>query len=208
MKKQYKTNESWWDERANIHKNSDYYNLKKFNSGELRLRPFEVKELGNIKGKSLIHLQCHLGTETLSLAKLGAKVVGVDFSQEAIKVATENAKIQKVDAKFIHSNVYNLFDKIDKKFDIVYVSVGSLHWLDDIEKWAQIVFNLLNKNGVLYIYEFHPVSNVLSEQRPEFVRDYFLTEQVVWDEVGSYTDYSDKTEKTTSTLFGTGPCLT
>ncbi|MDP3900671.1 MAG: methyltransferase domain-containing protein [bacterium] len=195
MDKEIKVNSRWWNERALLHKKSRYYNINKLVKGDIRLRDFEIKEVGNVEEKKLLHLQCHIGTETLSWARLGASVTGLDFSLESIKIAKKIAKDAKIKSNFIHSNVYESLKHCEVNFfDIVYVSVGSLHWLDNISKWSDIVYKLLKPNGLLYIYEFHPISLVLSEIRPEFDRDYFFVGPVLWDEEGSYTDSDIKTK--------------
>ncbi|MCX6701597.1 MAG: class I SAM-dependent methyltransferase [Candidatus Zambryskibacteria bacterium] len=195
MKKENSINNKWWEERATIHEKSEYYNIAGLINGDIRLRNFEIEEMGDVKNKKLLHLQCHMGTETLSWARLGAKVTGIDFSLNAIKVAKRISKQAGVDVNYIHSNVYDSLKHFKKdSFDIVYVSVGSLHWLNDINKWANVVYNLLKPGGILYIYEFHPVSSVLSKTEPLFERNYFSTNNVLWDEEGSYTDSKVKTK--------------
>lgn len=202
MNKETHLNIDWWNERALIHEKSKYYNLSDLIRGSMRLRDFEIKEVGNVKGKSLLHLQCHLGTETISWARLGARATGLDFSLQSINIARKIAKAAKIKVDFIHSDVYNSLKHCkENSFDIVYVSVGSLHWLKDINKWAEIVYKLLKTDGMLYVYEFHPISLVLSESKPEFERDYFFTGKVEWNDKGSYTDSAENTKKNKHIIY-------
>ncbi|MDQ3194142.1 MAG: class I SAM-dependent methyltransferase, partial [Bacteroidota bacterium] len=115
-------NKSFWNERVSIHKNSELYELKNFKKGLNKLHSLEREELGDVKGKSILHLQCHFGMDSLSLERLGAEVTGVDFSEEAIKAAIELRDELAMNSEFILSDIYSLTGKIDKKFDIVYTS--------------------------------------------------------------------------------------
>lgn len=188
-------NKMWWNERAKKHYKSKYYDIKKFLSGKNRIFEFEEHEVGNVSGKKLLHLQCHIGTETLSWARLGADVTGVDFSEQALDCATDLAKRANLQARFIHSNIYDVLDKLNgEKFDIIYVNYGSIRWLDDIEEWARIISVLLKKNGFLYMHESHPISMALSSDTPIFIRDYFYNQAQQWVEQGSYTDGCENTK--------------
>ncbi len=182
-------NRDFWDERALLHKNSKFYDTSALIDGRLTLMDYEKKELGDVKSKEIIHLQCHIATESISLAKLGAKVTAVDYSQTSIKVAKKLAEQSNVDIDFICSNVYDILETINnKKYDIVYVNIGALIFLQNLDKWAFIVKKLLKKNGFLYLNELHPVSATLSDYEPKIIFDYFDTSPKIWHENGSYAD--------------------
>jgi len=160
MDKYLKKNLDHWNEVTPIHARSPFYDLAGFKSGKTALRPIELEELGDVKGKSLLHLQCHFGMDTLSWARLGAKVTGVDFSGEAIPLARSLASEMGIDAAFIQSDIYDLPRVLDSKFDIVFTSYGVLCWLPDLTRWGQIIAGYLKKGGVFYIVEGHPIMNM------------------------------------------------
>ena len=135
----FEANRQSWNKRTPIHKESAFYGLKEFKAGKTSLNKIELEEMGDVKEKSLLHLQCHFGMDTMSWAKLGAKCVGVDLSDEAIKTAKEiNAEL-KLHAEFICCNVYDLKNHLEQKFDIVFTSYGTIGWLPDLEQWAEFI---------------------------------------------------------------------
>jgi ubiquinone/menaquinone biosynthesis C-methylase UbiE len=152
----FKANKDIWEKWTEIHKSSEFYDIEKFLEGKNTLDPIEVKELGNVEGKSLLHLMCHFGQDTLSWARLGAKVTGIDFSEKAISLARSLADKMEIDAEFICTNIYDLPDFLDNEFDILFTSGGVLTWLPDLERWAEIIFRYLKPGGTFYIREFHP----------------------------------------------------
>jgi SAM-dependent methyltransferase len=155
-----KQNQVWWDEATVIHTRSDMYDLKGFQAGRNTLTPIEREELGDVSDKALLHLQCHFGMDTLSLARMGAKVTGVDFSEEAITLARSLASKLSIEANFLQSNIYELPETLDDQFDMVFTSQGVLCWLPDLAKWGQLIARTLKKSGVFYIYEGHPLLNM------------------------------------------------
>jgi 2-polyprenyl-3-methyl-5-hydroxy-6-metoxy-1,4-benzoquinol methylase len=151
-------NRARWDESAPLHASSELYDLESFRAGRDDIRPFEFNELGPVAGLDLIHLQCHLGTDTLSWARHGAQVVGLDFSRNSIEIATKLAADCELDAEFVCADVYEALDALgDRRFDIVYTGIGALGWLPDLGAWAQVVAGLLRAGGVLYLLEIHPI---------------------------------------------------
>jgi len=156
-------NKKSWNERVSIHKKSELYDLENFKKGKNKLHSLERKELGNIKDKTILHLQCHFGMDTLSLAMLGARVTGIDFSEDAIKEAKSLNKELGLNVEFIHSDVYSLPEKLNKKFDIVFTSYGVLTWLPDLERWAEVVSHFLKDDGFFYIVEIHPSSMMFED---------------------------------------------
>ncbi|MBL7127843.1 MAG: class I SAM-dependent methyltransferase [Ignavibacteria bacterium] len=156
-------NKKFWNERVSIHKKSELYELESFKKGKNKLNTLERKELGNVKDKTILHLQCHFGMDTLSLAMLGAKATGIDFSEDAIKEAKSLNKELGLDAEFILSDIKSLPEKLDKKFDIVFTSYGVLTWLPDLNKWAGVVNYFLKDDGFFYIAEIHPASIIFED---------------------------------------------
>jgi len=129
-----KANKAWWNKATAVHSNSKLYGVEEFKKGKSNLNTIELEELGDVKGKTLLHLQCHFGMGTISWAREGAVVTGVDLSDESIKLAKKLSDEVGVPADFICSDVYNLPEVLDKKFDIVFTSYGVLAWLPDIKK--------------------------------------------------------------------------
>jgi 2-polyprenyl-3-methyl-5-hydroxy-6-metoxy-1,4-benzoquinol methylase len=166
-------NRSYWDKIIPVHQASAYYELQSFLDGNTTLKCVEEEELGDIAGKSILHLQCHMGIHTLSLERKGAHVVGVDYSSEAIKTATEIRDQAGLKAEFICANVYDLPKLLDRQFDIVFTSYGVLYCLQDLDRWARVVAHYLKKNGFFYIAELHPLFYMLDDEGKGFVYPYF-----------------------------------
>jgi SAM-dependent methyltransferase len=184
-------NQMNWDERAGIHAASEFYGLPDFRARRSTLRSFELGEVGDVSGRSLLHLQCHMGQDTLSWARLGAETVGLDFSEPAIGTARRLAEdVELVEqARFVVSDVYDAEAALDgKRFDIVYTGLGALVWLPDLDRWAQVVASLLSPGGFLYLVEFHPLSDVLSDDGRTVQHDYFDTGGQEVDYLHTYTD--------------------
>ncbi len=185
----FEANRANWDERVPIHVSGDFYDVAGFEAGEERLRPFELAEVGDVAGKDLVHLQCHFGLDTLSWARHGARVTGLDFSAPAIEAARELASRLGLDAGFVRANVYDAVRALDgRAFDVVYTGFGALNWLPDIERWAGVVAALLGPGGFLYLAEFHPFAHVFGDEDLTVEHDYFHDEPQVWDEPGTYAD--------------------
>ena len=194
----FEANRKMWDDAvARNYKNAEIYKSRELLDGEVVLNSIELQEVGDVKGKKLLHLQCHFGLDTLSWARLGAEVTGVDFSGEAIKLANEMKERTRLNAKFIQTNIYELPDILEEKFDIVYTSYGVLCWLNDINRWAEIISYFLKKGGIFYIAEFHPfiqVFNYDNEEDFELKHDYFQKpEPIIFGEENSDKDDSEKT---------------
>jgi len=158
-------NQKLWDELAPIHLKS-YPETAMLREGREVLDDIELNEIGNVKGKTLLHLQCHIGTDTLSWARRGAVVTGVDFSSESILIAQKLKEELKIQANFMLSNVYDLPKMLDERFDIVYTSRGVLCWLRDLDDWARIIYYYLKPGGIFFILESHPFMNVFDEIIP------------------------------------------
>jgi ubiquinone/menaquinone biosynthesis C-methylase UbiE len=161
-----RSNREVWDAWTKIHVSSKFYDVASFVDGRNpnRIRTDEQAEVGSVEGKTLLHLQCHFGLDTLSWARLGATVTGVDFSGEAISAARTLATDVGIPATFVESNVYDLPDVLDEQFDIVYTSGGVLGWLPDIEAWGRVAARFVRPGGFLYLYEVHPVAEVFADE--------------------------------------------
>ena len=154
-----------WDEWTRIHETSSFYDLDGFKRGGVRIRPYELEELGPVDGLDLLHLQCHFGIDTLSFARLGARVTGADFSGAAVALARRVAdEIGFPGARFVQSNVYDLPGVLDGTFDIVYTSGGVLGWLPDVGRWAQVVAHFVKPGGRFYIAEIHPIAQAFENE--------------------------------------------
>lgn len=169
----FEANRNHWDQRVRIHIKSDFYNVKGFKNGESSLTEVERDALGDVSGKSLLHLQCHFGQDTLSWARKGAVVTGVDFSPKAILAANELSAELGIPARFIEANVYDLPKVLDEKFDFVFTSFGSIVWLPNMDQWAAVVNNHLKPGGTFFIAEFHPTFYLFDFDSGKISYDYF-----------------------------------
>lgn len=189
MKKYYETNKVTWNDKVETHVQSDFYRLDDFMNGWNSLKSIELEALGDVSNKSMLHLQCHFGQDTLSWERLGATVTGVDFSDEAIKKARELTVSLGMKARFIECNVLELDQYLDEQFDIVFTSYGTICWLHDLEKWASIVNRFLKKGGIFLIADFHPVLNMFDWEQGQIEFPYFYnTKPDFEDIVGTYAD--------------------
>lgn len=153
-----------WNEMVEVHFRHPGYLVKEFLDGQLTLHSIEKQELGDVTGKRLLHMFCQFGLDTLSWARLGATVTGVDISDKSIEYARLLAERSKIEAEFIRSDVLDLVGQLDDRFDIVYQSYGTLCWMSDLDRWAAVVAHFLKPGGVFYIAEFHPILNVLIDK--------------------------------------------
>jgi len=166
-------NRSLWDGWTRLHEKSTFYDLDGIKAGKSSLKPVELEELGEVSGKSLLHLQCHFGIDTLSWARLGARVTGVDFSGEAVALARSLSAELGIPAEFICSNLYDLPRVLEGEFDIVFTSYGVLSWLPDLDGWAGIIAQYLKPGGAFYIVEFHPLVFMLGDDGQTLEYPYF-----------------------------------
>lgn len=181
-------NKALWDERTAHHVDSDFYDMPGFMAGKTSLKEIELGLLGDVSGKSILHLQCHFGQDTLSLARMGAKVTGVDFSDVAIAKAKAVAGELKLDARFICSDVYKLHEQLDEQFDMIFTTYGVLGWLPSMEEWARVVSRFLKPGGTLMLVEFHPAVWMFDNDFTYVQYSYFNKEAIVENEQGTYTD--------------------
>ena len=166
-------NRQSWNSRLESHLRSDFYDVAGFLNGKSSLNSFELELLGDVTGKSILHLQCHFGQDTLSLARMGAKVTGVDLSDKAIAEANRLAQQMHLDATFICCDIYDLLNHLDHQFDIVFTSYGTIGWLPDLSKWANIVSRFLKPGGNFVFVEFHPVVWMFDDEFDKIGYNYF-----------------------------------
>lgn len=182
-------NKAWWEKATPYHFNSEFYDVSGFinDDKKITLGDLEISELGDVKNKSLLHLQCHLGLDTLSWQRLGGVCTGVDFCKPAIEYASKINKMAGLSAQFIHCDVYKILSHIEKEFDILYTSYGVLSWLKDLDEYARIVYHSLKTGGIYYLVEIHPFFNIFDIEDESIKRPYFLSQSSI-DVVGSYIE--------------------
>lgn len=201
-------NRKSWNKRTEIHLKSEFYDLDNFLKGKSSLNDIELNLLGNIKGKTILHLQCHFGQDTISLARLGANVVGIDLSDKAIESAKQIAEGSNSNVKFICCDIYDLPKHLDEKFDIVFTSYGTIGWLPDLDKWAKIISKFLKPNGQFVFVEFHPVVWMFDDNFDKIGYRYFNSGAIVETQSGTYADKTaDMTVSDISWNHGIGEVL-
>jgi len=194
----FKANKELWNKRTAVHKDSSFYDLPGFKKGINVLTPIELKEVGDVTGKSMLHLQCHFGMDSLSWARLGATVTGIDLSDEAINEAKKLNDELGLNATFICCNIYDLnlpptgSAKVSPLgadlFDIVFTSYGVIGWLPDLDKWAEVIVRYLKPGGIFYMAEFHPVIWMFDEDFTRVKYYYDNREMIETESEGTYTD--------------------
>lgn len=190
----FSTNKATWNEKVKAHANSDFYKLDAFINGENSLNTYELNALPDVKGKSLLHLQCHFGQDTLSWSRLGAKCTGVDLSDEGVKLAKQlNAQL-KLDANFVCCNVLDTSQHVKEQFDIVFTSYGVIGWLPDLKPWGKMIAERLKDGGTFYMVEFHPIVWMFDylEEQPKMKYGYMQDEAIYEEYEGTYADTDSK----------------
>lgn len=178
----FELNRAGWDQRVRAHVESRFYDVDGFLSGRTSLKEIELSELSDVAGKTLLHLQCHFGLDTLSWARQGAHCTGVDISPVAIQKARELTVTAGLNAEFVCSNVYGFERPVAEPYDIVFTSYGAVCWLPDLVRWAQVVASNLARGGRFYMVEFHPIYDLLAGY------SYFTHSEPDVDEEGTYTE--------------------
>ena len=179
-------NKETWNNKVAIHVASNFYNVKDFLKGKNSVPEIDLELLGNSKEKSILHLQCHFGQDTLSLARLGAKCTGIDLSDKAIAKAQELNDELGLDAKFICCDVYDVPNHLDKKVDIVYTSYGTIGWLPNLDKWAKVISHFLKPNGKLVFVEFHPFVWMFDDNFTKIQYHYHNEKPIIEEYTGTY----------------------
>ena len=181
-------NRKSWNNRVEAHMKSAFYGLDAFVQGKSSLNSIELDLLGELKGKSVLHLQCHFGQDTISLGRMGAEVVGVDLSDKAIERARELAQTTGSSAEFICCDLYDLPKHLNRTFDVVFTSYGTIGWLPDLDKWADVVTHFLKPGGKFVFVEFHPVVWMFDDDFNRVAYRYFNSGALVETESGTYAD--------------------
>jgi len=200
-------NQALWDERAPVHAASPDYAVDRFAADPTFLSHvvrFDQPRLGDVRGLRGVHLQCHIGTDTVSLSRLGAVMSGLDFSGPAVEVARNLAATTGADIDFHQADVYDAVEVFGaERFDLVFTGIGALCWLPDIARWGQVVGRLLRPGGRLFLREGHPVLWSLADPRPDGLlvinTPYFeQSDPTVWNEEGTYVSTEHQFANTVS----------
>lgn len=195
-------NQAWWNDAAQVHAQGEGYRLKEFKAGMSKLHSLERTEVGSVEGKKLLHLQCHFGMDTLSWARLGAQVTGIDYSEKAIAIAQALGQELALDASFICSNIDDLPQGLDaaNTFDIVYTSYGAICWLPDLQHWGAMIAHYLKPGGFFYIADSHPFMSSINEKTSELKLGYpyFSREPMKEVSSGTYAEKDARLEHTTT----------
>jgi SAM-dependent methyltransferase len=191
MRQLTQANRVGWDGLAETHYRN--YHIDRLIAGEPLLNEVIRREVGDVRGKSLVHLLCHIGTDTLSWALLGARVTGIDISPKSLKYARMLAGQMGIEADFVESDILDVVDKLDRQFDIAFSSTGVLCWLPDIRRYAATVRHLLHDEGFFYILDGHPFRSVLMDETGSSSANtiqgsYFRKQVWHFDSMGDYTD--------------------
>tara|TARA_A100000171_G_C2130123_1_gene146137 strand:- start:153 stop:956 length:804 start_codon:yes stop_codon:yes gene_type:complete len=196
FQKAFQTNKETWEQKVAIHAASDFYFMEDFKKGKSSLNPYEVKALGDVNGKSLLHLQCHFGQDTLSWSRLGANCTGVDISEEGVKLARALNEELQLDATFACCNVLEASQHISETFDIVFTSYGTIGWLPNLKPWAAMITERLKPGGVFYIVEFHPIAWMYdyTVSPPKMKYAYHQKEAIYEEYEGTYAEDEDSTK--------------
>lgn len=185
----YRTiNRAFWDNRVETHTASSFYDMQAFRAGADSLQWIENEWLGSVAGLDLLHLQCHFGQDTLSLARRGARVTGVDLSPKAIATARELASELSLDAEFICCDVFETLTHLTRRYDVVFTSYGVTGWLPELGPWAQVVAGALKPGGRFLIVEFHPLVWIFDDSFRQITYSYFNRQPIVEQVSGSYAD--------------------
>lgn len=205
-------NHANWESRVRHHASSETYQLDRFRSDPSHMSDvvmFDLPRLGSVEGLDVVHLQCHIGTDTLSLARLGARVTGLDFSASALAVARELADTAGPTVEYVEADVFDAVEVLGSgRYDLVYTGIGALCWLPDVRRWASVVAELLRSNGELFIREGHPVLWAMDDPRPDglivLAFPYFETEGVPFSEPNTYVDHDEPLESPDIVHFNHG----
>lgn len=194
-------NRRMWDERVDIHADSEFYDVQGFKDGRLTLDPIEIEEIGDVSEKTILHLMCHFGLDTLSWARLGATVTGVDFSSKAVELAKQLSEETDLKGDFMCSNVYELPEKLEGEYDIVFMSGGTYMWLNDIPKLAKIVARYVKPGGFYYLRDFHPYSYIFDDEESKVLKvryPYFESSNpITYTASSTYTEQDVELERRT-----------
>lgn len=205
-------NRRWWDERVPLHVESEFYDVDAFRAGvDPAHSVWVLDEMEDVTGLEVVHLQCHFGMETLALARRGARVTGLDFSEPAVAHARALAAELGIEATFVQADVHDAVGALGRTFDVVFTGGGALNWLPSADRWARVVAGLLRPGGFLQLGEFHPVAMVFADGEQRVAHPYLEHEEpTVIDEPGTYADPQAPTvhNRTTEWNHGIGQVVT
>ncbi|KMQ70645.1 class I SAM-dependent methyltransferase [Chryseobacterium koreense] len=188
MENYLEINRNSWNAKVEPHLKSDFYFVEDFINGRNSLNSIELALLGDVKGKEILHLQCHFGQDSISLSRMGAKVTGIDLSDKAIAAAKDLAQKCGSPTEFIVSDLYGLPNVLDQKFDIVFTSYGVIGWLPDLEKWAEVISHFLKPGGKFVFVEFHPMVWMFDDEFSFVKYNYFNEKAIVETYEGTYAN--------------------
>ena len=188
MEDYLKKNKESWNVRTQIHVDSDFYDNESFIKGKNSLNSIELDLLGDVSNKKILHLQCHFGQDSISLSRMGAEVTGIDLSNEAIETAQQLAIKTNRSARFVNSDVYDLPNHLNEKFDVVFTSYGTIGWLPDMDKWANVIQHFLKPGGEFIFVEFHPVVWMFDDDFSKVGYNYFNDGPIVETQEGTYAN--------------------
>lgn len=186
MDEYVRLNKAMWDTWAEEHIKSDFYRMDAFMAGETSLKPIELALLGDVSSLRVLHLQCHFGQDSLSLARMGAQVVGADLSERAVALAEGLNEQLGLDARFVCCDLYELPGQLDEQFDIVFTSYGTIGWLPDLDRWAGVVRHFLKPGGRFVFAEFHPFIWMYDQSISKIEFSYFNVQEIREEVSGSY----------------------
>lgn len=197
-----RTNLENWESRVPVHTGAGGYDLQRFVDDPDALSDvvaFDASRLGDLTGLRVVHLQCHIGTDTLSLARLGANVTGVDFSPTALAAARDLSERAGPSIRLVESAVDDVPERLPETFDLVYTGVGALNWLPSVRRWATVIAGLLQPGGRLYLRDGHPMAYALDDERTDRLLvveyPYFETQEPQrWETPHSYTESREPLE--------------
>ncbi len=189
-------NRALWNDKLEAHLASKMYDMEAFRNGKNSVDEIVLNEIGDVSGKSLLHLQCHFGQDTLSFSRMGARATGLDLSDKCIAKAKELAKELHLDTQFICGNVLDTRKLVHDQFDIVFTSYGTIVWLPDLTQWAKVISQSLVQGGIFYMAEFHPLIQMFDYPKEDITYPYFNSGKFVEESEGTYAD-------TTANLKGT-----
>ncbi len=184
----FNANRAAWNARTLLHTGSQFYDVDGFVNGRNSLSRLERDLLGDVNSQRILHLQCHFGQDTLSMARMGAKVTGLDLSDTAIKEARKLAERCDLKAEWVTSNVIDHVPELDGLFDIVFTSYGTIGWIPDLKPWSVNIQRYLKPGGRFVFVEFHPAVWMFDNDFTHVAYSYFNRELIVEEEQGSYAD--------------------
>ncbi|MCH2198701.1 MAG: class I SAM-dependent methyltransferase [Flavobacteriales bacterium] len=192
MEDYIQVNRDAWNKRTTAHVDSEFYDNATFKEGRSSLNDIELSLFPDLSGLRVLHLQCHFGQDSISLARKGAQVTAIDLSDEAINQGKALAKEVNVDVEFICCDVYSTLDHVEGQYDLVFTSYGTIGWLPDLNKWANIISQSLKPGGKLVFVEFHPAVWMFDDNIERIAYSYFNRDVIVEELEGSYTDGSEE----------------